>query len=121
MKLVEKINESKESIPFPGIQPEIYARMKKDDEEFPGYTTPIDEIIKRCEKEGIKVVLGKHPESGNVFVLPISSTDIEMDSIAPHQLVTETIEDKHLEELIRITTKESKLKNKNFEEENSSL
>ena len=105
MKLVEKINESNESLPFPGIHPEIYSRMKKDEDEFPGYTTPIDEIIERCKREGIKVVTGKHPESGNIFVLPIGSTDIEMDSIAPCQLVIDTVENEHLIELIQLTIK----------------
>jgi len=53
-RLVEKINESGESLPFPGINPEAYSRKKADDEEFPGYTTPIDEIIERCKKRGYK-------------------------------------------------------------------
>ncbi len=105
LRLVEKISESKEGILWPGIYPEVYARMKSDENEFPGYTTPIDEIIERCEKEGIKIVIGKHPGSGNVFVLPESSTNIEMDSIAPHQLVIEAVKNKDLEELIRLKIK----------------
>lgn len=103
--LVEKINESSESLPFSGIDPEAYIRIKKVDNEFPGYTTPIDEIIERCKKEGIKVVLGKYPESGNVFVLPAGSNDIEMDSIAPRQLTIGTVENEHLAELIQLTIK----------------
>ncbi|OGF36999.1 hypothetical protein A2303_03300 [Candidatus Falkowbacteria bacterium RIFOXYB2_FULL_47_14] len=103
--LVRKINESGESLPFPGIDPEAYLKMKKTDDEYPGYTTPTDEIIGRCKEEGIKVVTGKHSESGNIFVLPAGSNDIEMDSIAPHQLSINAVENEHLRELIRLTTK----------------
>lgn len=105
LDLVKKINESGERLPFPGIHPEAYTKMKITDNEFPGYTTPIDEIIERCEKEGIKVVTGKHPESGNVFILPAGSNDIEMDSIAPHQLTIESVQNEYLAELIRLITK----------------
>jgi hypothetical protein len=105
IELVGKINESGESLPFPGIDPEAYLKMKQTDDEFPGYTTPTDEIINRCKKEGIKVVFGKYPNSGNVFVLPAGSNDIEMDSIAPHQLAIDTTENEYLIELIRMTTK----------------
>lgn len=105
LELVKKINESGESLPFPGIDPKAYAKMKNTDDEFPGYTTPTDEIIERCRREGIKVVTGKYPESGNVFVLPAGSNNIEMDSIAPHQLAIETVQNEYLAELIRLTTK----------------
>ena len=105
LELVEKINESDESLSFSGIHQEAYLKMKQTDDEFPGYTTPTDEIIERCKKEGIKVVLGKHPESGNVFILPADSNDIEMDSIAPHQLEIDNVKNKNLEELIQLTTK----------------
>ena len=106
LELVEKINESGESLPFPGIDPEAYLKMKKTDDEFPGYTTPTDEIIARCNKEGIKIVFGKHPDSGNVFVLPAESNDIEMDSISPHQLAIDSVKNEHLAELIQLTTKQ---------------
>lgn len=105
LRLVEKINESGENLPFPGIRPDMYLRMKKNDEEFLGYATPIDEIIERCKKEGIKVVLGRYSESGSTFVLPVGSDDIEMDSIASYQLIIDTVKNEDLEELIRLTTK----------------
>ena len=108
LKLVEKINESNERIPFPGIHPEVYSRMKKDEEEFLDCVTPIDEIIKRCEEEGIKVVIGKNPESSNVFVLPADSTDIEMDSIPSYWLMIDAVKDERFRELIQLT-KESQL------------
>ena len=100
LELVEKINELGEILPFPGIHPDAYLKMKETDEEFPGYTTPIEELVARFEAEGIKVVLGKNETSGNVFVLPAGSNNIEMDSIFPHQLEINNIESEELRELI---------------------
>ena len=91
LRLVEEINRSGENLPFPGIHPEAYSKMKADKDEYPDYTTPIDELIVSFQDEGIKVVLGKHPESGNVFILPADSTDIEMDSITPRQLSIDAV------------------------------
>lgn len=105
LELVEKINESGETLPFPGIHPDAYVKMKQTDTDYPGYTTPTDEIIERCTAEGIKIVFGDDPNSGNVFVLPADSDNIGMDSIAPHQLAIELVTNEHLRELIQITTK----------------
>jgi len=104
LELVRKINESGENLPFSDIDPEAYLEMKKNYDECPGYTTPIDEIIERCKKEGIKVVIGKYPESGNIFVLPAGSNDIEMDSFASYRLSINAVENEHLRELILLTT-----------------
>ena len=84
--LALELHEQDETFLFSGIEPEAYAKMKAVDDEFPGYTTPIDDIVERLKNEGMRVVLGKNPESGNVFVLPSQSTNIEMDSISPSQL-----------------------------------
>ena len=61
-------------------------KIKADEEEMPGYATPIDELIERFKNEGMKVVLGKNPQSGNVFVLPGQSDDIENDNLFPKHL-----------------------------------
>lgn len=102
-ELVKKINESGESLSFPGIAPEAYLKMKETDENFPGYTTPTDEIIRRCRKEGIKIVFGNDPHSGDVFVLPTGSDDIRMDSIFPRQLAIEAVTNRYLRELIELS------------------
>jgi len=44
-RLVEEINKTDESLPFSGIRPEVYLKMKEDEREFSGCTTPIDKII----------------------------------------------------------------------------
>src|SRR3989344_5937770 len=86
MQLGRGLFESHEHFPFPGIDSDAYSKMRATEEEFPGYTTPIDELIERFKNEGMKVVLEEHPESGNVFILPVGSEDIEQDSIGPWQL-----------------------------------
>ena len=98
--LALELHERNETFPFSGIDPESYAKMKAGEEEDPGYTTPIDEIIERFKNEGMKVVLGKNPQSGNVYVLPSQSTNIEMDSISPKQLQLTEGMSEDLEKLI---------------------
>ena len=102
ISLAAELFESNEIYPFLGIDPESYSKMKAGEEEDPGYTTPIDEIIERLKNEGMKVILGKNPQSGNVYILPSQSTNIEMDSISPRQLqISEGMNEK-LRELILI-------------------
>ena len=57
------------SFPFPGIELEEHTKMLATDREFPGYTTPVDTLLDRCRGEGIKVMLGKNQESGNVYIV----------------------------------------------------
>lgn len=98
--LARELSESHESFPFPGIDQESYAAMKSAEEEFSGYATPIDELIERFENEGIKVSLGEYPESGNVFILPSGSDDIENDSVFPRHLQIDEAMDERLKQLI---------------------
>ncbi|MCX6735514.1 MAG: hypothetical protein NTZ13_00305 [Candidatus Parcubacteria bacterium] len=100
ISLALELSQNQESFSFPGINTEAYARLKADEEEFPGFATPIDEIIERCKKEGVKVVLGKNPESGNVYILPVQSNDIENDGIFPKHLQMNGVADEKLKELI---------------------
>ena len=100
--LVSEIRESQEYFSFPGIDPESYRKMKSVDDEFSGLTTPVDELIKRFNVEGIKVVLGKNPDGCNVFVLPLGSDDIEHDSISPKQLNLDNVTSQKLKELIML-------------------
>ena len=72
---------SQENLDFSGISQKTYEDFKRVDEEYPGYTTPIDKLLERFSAEGMKIILGKNPDSGNVFVLPCNSDDIESDSI----------------------------------------
>lgn len=98
--LAKELSENSEEFPFPGIDPDSYLRLKAVDEELPGYVTPIDELIKRFEDEGMKIGLGKNPESGNIYILPSGSDDIENDSISLKDLQIKGITDEKLRELI---------------------
>ena len=98
--LATKLAENGEHFPFSGLAPEAYSRIKAEEAEYPGYTTPIDELVERCKNEGMKVVLGKHPESGNVWILPAHSEDANQDAIAPRQLLINETIDERLKNLI---------------------
>ena len=98
--LVREINESRERIPFPGIHPEAYAKLKKGEQEDPGYVTPIDELLARFQNEGMRVVMGRLPAGGNVFIVPSQSADVENDSILPRQLQIDGATDARLKELV---------------------
>ena len=101
--LAKELFERGERFPFPGINPEYYAKQLATDEEYPGDTTHIDEIIRRLQNEGMKIVLGQYPESGGVFVLPFGSDDIENDSISPHHLKIDVVTDERLRKLISLS------------------
>jgi hypothetical protein len=98
--LALELSQRSEGFPFPGIELEIYGRMKAIDEEYPGFKTPIDEVIGKCQAEGMKIGLGDHPEAGNVFILPLSSEDSKSDSIPASTLQINQTMDEKLRELI---------------------
>lgn len=97
-----ELSESGEVFPFPGLDPEEYSKMKATDEEYPGYTTPTDEIVERLKSEGMKVVLNTSARPGNceVFVLPTGSDDIGMDGISARKLQIQADIDERLKQLI---------------------
>lgn len=100
LSLAHELSEGKENFPFPGIDAAAYERMKADEIEFPGFATPVDELIERFKSEGMKVVLGEHPDSGNIFILPAQSNDIENDSIFPKHLQISDSMDERIKRLI---------------------
>ncbi|MEA1925785.1 MAG: hypothetical protein U9M90_00870 [Patescibacteria group bacterium] len=98
--LAKEFSESGKSFPFPGISRETYSKMEATDKEFPGYSTPVDELLEKFKKEGMKVVPGKRPMGGTVYVLPLGSNDIESDGIFPECLEVNDAMDEKLKELI---------------------
>lgn len=103
--LAIELHQKQEVFPFTGIDENAYMRIKAAQAIFTepteyGYTTPIDTLIERFKQEGMKVVLGTDPTSGNVYILPSESNDIEMDSIFPSQLNPDGVTDEKLKELI---------------------
>src|SRR3989338_1247195 len=107
--LATELSQSWEKLPFPVIDPEAYLKLKADiktDEEASGYTTIMfDDLVERFKTQGMKVVLGKYPGSGNVYIVPSESNDIENDSISPRHLQVSGITNENLRELISIQEK----------------
>jgi hypothetical protein len=97
LALAERLSGFSEGFPFSGIEATAYTKLKAESEEFPGFATHIDDLIKRFEIEGIKVVI----EKGKVFVLPCGSMDVENDSIFPRFLNLDSSMHSSLQELIR--------------------
>ena len=108
ISLAKELSDRTEGFPFPGVTAEAYIDLKAVGEEYPEYTTPIDELMEKYRTQGIKVVIGKSPESGNVFILPRDSDDIEMDNISPRQL---ELYDDMDDDLIRLITLNIELNN----------
>src|SRR3989344_1913113 len=87
--LAKEIIEKGEVLPFSGMDPKAYEGSKAAELEYPGFTTPIDEILERLTKEGMKIVPKNFRFSDNdseFFVLPAQSNDIVADSISLRQL-----------------------------------
>jgi hypothetical protein len=102
--LAKELCESHEVFPFPGINPEDYAKIKESESD-PVYAeynrvALIDDSIKRFESEGMKVVLGDKPENGGSFVLPAGSDDIITDSLLTRHLQINTGMNEKLKQLI---------------------
>lgn len=98
--LATRLSEKPEGFTFQGINLESYERLKANDEKYPGYVTPIDELIARFKSEGFKVVLGSHLESGNIYLLPLASDDVEQDGLFPGYLEMTDDMDADLKKLI---------------------
>src|SRR5687768_6062613 len=82
--LAIELSQSTESFPFTGMDNESYQERKTIEVEYPGCATPIDELLERFKKEGMKVMLGKDP--ANSFVLPSNSNDLVNDSVLTRHL-----------------------------------
>lgn len=89
-------------IDFPKINSESLAELEQSDKDYPGFATPIGVLLLRFEAEGMKVVFGPHPESGNVFIIPAicEEKDIDTDSVLPRHLEISEGMDERLKKLI---------------------
>jgi hypothetical protein len=96
--LAMELIASGETIPFPGINQESLDTIRQEQEEYPGYTTPIDELYARFNEEGMKLVMSK---SGlDILILPAGSDNIEEDFLLLRNLFTEGEIDERLLALI---------------------
>jgi len=109
IRLAEKLSESPEGFPFPGVNPEAYAKLKADIEDDAGrsdydiLSPTLDELIERFKNEGVKVVLSRSADGtcrGTVFVMPMGSTDVQSDNLFPRHLEISSDMDPELKKLI---------------------
>lgn len=99
--LAKELYEGHEIFPSPGFEPEAYAKLKASDEELPDYTIPINDLIRRFKNEGMKVVLGEYPESGNIFILPAQSDDKDTSAmVLPKHFEVNGVLNEKLKQLI---------------------
>ena len=104
-ELIKRISESPAPLPLTALNQDVYKRIKEGEADLPPFITPIDDILDRCKSEGIKVVLGKNPNSGNFFILPAGSNDIEGDSFQHGLLSAVDVENQALKDLLKFSSK----------------
>lgn len=100
--LAAEMAEVREGFPFQGINQESYTTIKAEQERYPGYSTPIDELTVTFREQGFRVTLGDHPESGKAFILPLHSTDMD-DNLFPRHLAVASGMDEKLIRLIELS------------------
>jgi hypothetical protein len=100
IQLIETLSQKVDGFPFPGVDEETLKGLLEEEAKYPGFATPVEKLLIRMREEGIKIVQGVHPGSGNVFVVPLLSDDIENDSLFPRHLDPTPDMDSQLRELI---------------------
>lgn len=101
--LAEVLAAERRVMAWPGIDPESYRIQKREEEEFPGFVTPIDEIIERCEQEGIRVYMVNNPRNLDVYIIPAGSSDPQQDSLLPRHLAPDPLMDESLAEIVELS------------------
>lgn len=74
--MVKSIIEKNEVFAFEDLEDGVLEKLQAEDEEYPGYATPISELVARFEKEGFRVASG---EKGGVVNLRAIPNRIEDD------------------------------------------
>lgn len=103
LALAKELSENKEGFPFHGVNPESYLKIKATDDAFPGYATPIDQLIEKFSHEGMKVVLSETPSNREVYILPAQSNNIGEDSISPKDIEVGVVQSDELKKLISLS------------------
>ncbi len=102
IEVAKELIKRAESLSFPGINPESYAKAKAVEEEFPGCSIPIDELLEMFRTQGMRISLGADPEQGDIYILPKGSSDddIENGMLFPRHLIIIDGMDELFKELI---------------------
>jgi len=103
-KLALELIESGETFPFPGVSKAFYNKSKIEEVDFVemGLVTPIDDVIEKFQREGMKVVLGDDPMAINVLVIPGPNTKIDADSFLIQNLDIIRFMDPRIVKLIEV-------------------
>ncbi|MDB5189788.1 MAG: hypothetical protein JWN49_114 [Parcubacteria group bacterium] len=99
VRLAESLSQRVEPIPFTGIDPTEYELLKEDEANLPDLLTPIDERIQRFKEQGLKVVLGEHGDSKDIYVVPALSSNKKDRTLARHLQIVDGM-DEELRRLI---------------------
>lgn len=98
--LALELSAQTEGFPSTGITEQAYAQLKATDEEYPGFSTPTDEILEMLKTQGMKIVpIGKN--TGNYQVLPLNS-DNNDDALPIRHLDTPSGTDEKLVRLVEL-------------------
>ena len=113
--LAEKLSERGEPLKFFGINQVDYLKLKKGEEELRNSDRtpdivqdilPIDALITKFQKEGIKVVFASNKKNGNVLIVSAEAKnggdDIVNCSISPEKLQVDEKMDEQLKNLIAL-------------------
>ncbi len=102
LEKAKELFESHETFPFPGTRSGLRDRLKAEQDDYPGFSTPINVLLNRFDQEGMKVVLGAESGCGNVYVIPANSDDVYMDNLFPRHLALDKITDERVRALVRL-------------------
>ena len=120
MRLLEKIDETVNLFPFPGLNPGVQEGMEETEKglaeyaDVPGFDMgiPIKDLLAKYKEEGMKIVLGSENDPYcNIFFLPADSLEdtatIKNEGcLSFHQLAIDNIPEKfkYLIKLVRLKT-----------------
>ena len=115
LELSIEVSERKEAFPFSGLDPEEYAKIKATDEEYPGFSTPVDEMIAKFEEQGMRLALSTFDsQKGNAYIIPgdmePTQKNIEDWGLKPENFEITNDMDESLKKLIEVAKDYKKLK-----------
>lgn len=104
-RMAQELSEQGEAFPFLGLDAEQYKAMKQTDEQYPGFSTPTDEIIELLKNDGMKVVVSpEHPDSGNVFIIPTTTDNFDFSLPLSSLDVAPTLDPRIADLILKIKT-----------------
>lgn len=86
LRLAGELSQHEGGFKFPGINADDYSELRTTEDPTGNGPTPIDVLLERFEKEGMKIVVRKNSLGESVYVLPLESNTIEADALLPSYL-----------------------------------